>query len=69
MNKALRIAMIERGLKQYEVARTIGVDEARMSGFVHGRLVPTDKQKKRIAKLLRTNVEAIWPSTGAAVSA
>ena len=63
MNKALRIAIIERGLKQTDVARRIGVDDARMSGFVHGRHEPTDRQKKRIARLLRKSVPEIFPET------
>lgn len=62
MNKALRIAIIERELTQTEVARRIGVDDARMSGFVHGRHEPTERQKKRIARLLRKTVEDIFPA-------
>jgi hypothetical protein len=69
MNKALRIAIVERGLKQYAVARKVGVGEARFSGFVHERFEPTDDEKKSIARVLRKGVEEIWPSAGEALSA
>lgn len=60
MNKALRIAVIERGLRQYEVARRVGVGEARFSGFVNGRFEPTPEEKKRIARVLRKGIADIF---------
>jgi len=62
MNKALRIAIINRGLKQYELAKRIGVDEARMSGFVHARLEPTSKQKRQLSRILKAPVAELFPS-------
>jgi transcriptional regulator with XRE-family HTH domain len=69
MNKALRIAIIDRGLKQYEVAKRIGVGEARMSGFVHERFEPTDEEKKRIARVLKASVEDLFQAEEAEAAA
>jgi len=68
MNKALRIAIINRGLKQYEVAKRIGVDEARMSGFVHARLEPTPRQKRQLARILKTTAAELFPSTDTVIA-
>lgn len=65
MNKALRIAIVNRGLKQYELAKRIGVDESRMSGFLHCRLEPTPKQKRAMARILKTPAAELFPSTDA----
>jgi transcriptional regulator with XRE-family HTH domain len=64
MNKALRIAIIAREpqLPQWKIAKRIGVDDSRMSGFVHGRHEPTPKQKRALARVLKTSVEQIFPS-------
>ncbi len=60
MNKALRIAIIESDLKQYEVARKIGVGEARMSGFVRGRFEPTKDEKKLLARVLKRPIHELF---------
>jgi transcriptional regulator with XRE-family HTH domain len=65
MNKALRIAIINSGLRQYDVAKRVGVGEARMSGFVHGRFEPTQDEKKRIAKVLKVAVHDLFQSESA----
>jgi hypothetical protein len=62
MNKALRIAIIERGLPQWKVAKRARVGEARMSGFVHERFEPTDEEKDRIARVLKKSPADIFPS-------
>lgn len=59
MNKALRIAIIESGLRQYVIARRVRVGEARMSGFVNGRFVPTDDERKRLARVLKKSAEEV----------
>lgn len=66
MNKALRIAIIESGLRQYDIARRIGVGEARMSGFVHGRFEPTADERKLLARVLRKSrkeIDDMFPSS------
>ena len=67
MNKALRTAIVNREpfLAQWKIARRIGVDDSKMSGFVHGRFEPTPKQKRALARVLRTTVEQIFPSSEA----
>jgi len=64
MNKRLRIAILSREpqLAQWKIARRIGVDDARMSGIVHGRFEPTAKQKRALARILKTSVEDLFPS-------
>lgn len=68
MNKALKIAIVDRGLKQYVIAQRIGVDEARMSGFVNERFEPTADEKRKIARILRKSVTELWPSESEAMA-
>lgn len=71
MNKALKTAIVNREpfLAQWQIARRIGVDDSRMSGFIHGRFEPTPKQKGAMARILKTPVDQLFPSTSDAVSA
>ncbi len=51
--KAIRMALIERGLRQYELAARLGVDPNRISALMHDRLDADD------AAVLRRRVEQV----------
>ena len=48
----LKVALVERGLVQAEVARTTGIGETRLSRIVNGRVEPRDDEIGRLAHTL-----------------
>lgn len=57
---ALKMALMRRGVRQYDAARVLGITDTRMSRIICGRLEPTDDEKKRLAQLLQTPVEELF---------
>ena len=49
------------GKRQVEVARAIGISEARFSNIVTGRLAGSPATRLRIAEVLAVPVERIFP--------
>lgn len=62
LNKRLRIATMERGITQVELAKRVGIHETRLSKIARGYLEPNDGEKRAIAKVLRTSVDQIFGS-------
>ena len=60
MNMALKVAILESGRTQREIAEEIGVSEGYFSRFVRGWEQPNEDQRKAIAKALRTKPEQIF---------
>ncbi len=52
MLTAIKRVRTERGLLQYQIARRVGVTDAKMSKVETGRLLPDDKLLEKIAKVL-----------------
>lgn len=52
-NKLIRIAMIEHGLKQYEVAELLGYSDTHMSRLLR-RELPAERQKQIVAIIKRS---------------
>ena len=46
-SKAIRMALVERGLRQYELAARLGVDPNRISALLHDRLPAEDADRLR----------------------
>jgi transcriptional regulator with XRE-family HTH domain len=59
--EALKIAIIRAGLKQYEVADMAGIRNPLLSDIITGRIVPSDDEKKSIAKALKKPVADLFP--------
>ena len=57
---ALKMALMGRGVRQYDAARLLGITDTRMSRITCGRLEATDEEKKRLAQLLQTPVEELF---------
>ena len=51
-NKRLKMAMIDRGVQQQDVALRLHIDPIRMSRIVNGRREPTPDEQDRIADFL-----------------
>ncbi|WP_438029713.1 helix-turn-helix domain-containing protein [Sorangium sp. So ce233] len=57
---ALKMALMRRGVRQYDAARLLGITETRLSLIMCGRLEATEDEKKRLAQLLQTRVEDLF---------
>jgi transcriptional regulator with XRE-family HTH domain len=64
-NKALKIAIIESELTQFEVAEAIDVHETRMSQIVNGRREPSEVERKAIARILKRKATDLFPEATA----
>jgi ribosome-binding protein aMBF1 (putative translation factor) len=60
MNKQLKILMIEKGVKNFDLAKRLKVDPAKVSKIVNGWIVPDGKLQKQIAQVLEVAVNEIW---------
>ncbi len=56
----LVVAIRQRGFHSYQVARAVGVSEARFSRCVHGRGEFQADERSRIAEFLRANPEWLF---------
>ena len=66
MNAELKIAILRSRFRtQSNVARKMGISDYRLSRIIHGYLPATDDEKKRLAKLLRQPVDALFPGVAA----
>ena len=61
MNVNLKIAMLMRGLKQYELANRVGISELEMTKIATGRKHGTPEVRAAIARALKKNVRELWP--------
>jgi len=52
-NLPLKIAIIESGLSQVDVAEAIDMDGTKLSMIVNGRREPSDAERKAIARVLK----------------
>lgn len=52
-NLALKIAIVESGLSQADVAEAIDMHDTKLSMIVNGRREPSDAEQKAIARVLK----------------
>ncbi len=57
----LKQVLDENGLKQTWVAKRVGVTAPALNLIAHGKTLPTLRTAQRIARLLRTSVDDLWP--------
>ncbi|WDL98203.1 helix-turn-helix transcriptional regulator [Alicyclobacillus sp. ALC3] len=57
----LKQVLDDNGLKQTWVAKRVGVTAPALNLIVHGKTLPTLRTAQRIARLLRTSVDDLWP--------
>ncbi len=60
MNTRIKLAFMNAGITQYTAAHHLGVSETRVSRIVTGRIQPSDAEKRALARLLRTTVDALF---------
>lgn len=60
-NVALKVAIVESGKTQRVIARRARVPESKLSHFVRGRIVPTEKEQAAIAKAIGRPAHELFP--------
>jgi transcriptional regulator with XRE-family HTH domain len=66
LTRTLKLAFLDRGLRQIDVAAAIGIDETRLSRIVNGREPPSPRVKAALARLLHKPAAALFPAAPAA---
>lgn len=61
-NIPLKVACVESGKDQIEIAALAKIHHTRLSQIISNRVTPTESEKLRIAGVLQRPVESIFPS-------
>lgn len=59
-NLALKIAIVESGLSQVDIAEAANLHESKLSYFVNGRRRPSAAEQKAIARVLKRRVDQLF---------
>ena len=62
MNVPLKIAIIQRGIKQFDLSRLLGVDPAKVSKIVNGWTEPNKETKRKISQYLGKPIDELFPN-------
>ncbi|WP_035454494.1 helix-turn-helix domain-containing protein [Alicyclobacillus herbarius] len=57
----LKRRILESGLKQAHISKTVGVTSSTFSLYVNGKRLPDVIIGQKIARILGTTVEELWP--------
>lgn len=60
-NLALKIAIVESGLSQVDIAEAADIHESKLSYFVNGRREPSEAEQKAIARVLKRKAAELFP--------
>jgi transcriptional regulator with XRE-family HTH domain len=69
MNMLLKVAILESGLSQIEVAKAADLHESRLSHIVNGHRAASDAERKALARVLKRKPVQLFPSPAEAASA
>ena len=61
VNTALRVAIVESGILQGDIAERIAIHSTALSAIVRGRRKATPVQQAKLAKLLKRKVADLFP--------
>ena len=61
MNLPLKVALVERETPAYKTAMAVGIHPNKLSKFISGLQVPTQEEKKRLAKILNRTIDELFP--------
>ncbi len=64
MNVALKMRILESGKRQIQIAQEVGVPEPQFSKIVGGWINPPPEVKARVARVLKCEIDDIFPSRG-----
>lgn len=60
-NVALKVAIVESGLSQIEIAKALDVHESRLSHIINGHRTPNDTERKALARVLKRKPSQLFP--------
>jgi len=61
MNIPLKIKILESGISQFQLARTVGISDTHLSKIVNGWIIPPGDLKSSIAQAIGCNPSDIFP--------
>ena len=61
MNLALKVTLLEKGLRQFDLSKLLGMDPAKLSKIVNGWITPDEQTKKRISCYLGKPIDKLFP--------
>jgi len=64
-NLALKIAILESGLSQLEVAKAADIHESRLSHIINGHREANDAEQKVLARVLKRKPAVLFPEAAA----
>jgi len=64
-NLALKIAILESGLSQLEVAKAADIHESRLSHLVNGHKEPSDAEQRALGRVLKRKPAQLFPQAAA----
>ena len=59
-NIKLKLICIEKGVKQYELARFLGIDESLISKHINGARELSEENKNKVAEFLKVKKENMY---------
>jgi transcriptional regulator with XRE-family HTH domain len=62
MNLPLKIALLERGFRQFDLSKLLGIDPAKLSKIVNGWIQPDDQTKQEISRYLGKPIDHLFPN-------
>jgi len=60
-NLALKIAIIESGLSQMEIAKAADMHDTKLSFIVNGHREPSDAERRALARILKRKAADLFP--------
>jgi len=60
MNRRLKMLLVEKGVRNFDLAKHLDCDPAKVSKIVNGWLDPDTETRQKIAEFLGANEAEIW---------
>jgi transcriptional regulator with XRE-family HTH domain len=60
-NIPLKIAIVQSGLSQADVAEAVDMHDTKLSMIVNGRREPSDAEQKALARVLKRKASQLFP--------
>lgn len=60
MDRRIKMLLVEKGVRNFDLAKHLECDPAKVSKIVNGWLEPNAETKKKIAEFLEVNEVELW---------
>ncbi len=61
MDRTLKLEMVKRRVRNFDLAKHLNCDPSKVSKIVNGWLTPDENTKRAIASYLKTPVRSLFP--------